>query len=99
MYSLNQFGTSCLILSNQKVMESRIAHLGHQFGILCLIWQSYLEIKWEYKRWDCAFGSLTQQSKGLWKAGLCIWITNSALRASTRQSNGNIKWDCKQIQH
>ncbi|GBC35934.2 hypothetical protein GLOIN_2v1481885 [Rhizophagus irregularis DAOM 181602=DAOM 197198] len=35
-----------------------------------------------------------QQSKGLWKAGLRIWVTNSALRASSGNQKDHKRRNC-----
>jgi hypothetical protein len=50
---------------------------------MCLTRQSKRSYKAELQEWAQIrhFVPHPQQSKGLWKAGLHIWITNSALRA------------------
>src|SRR5436190_23672972 len=54
---LNGFHRSTSLSSAiKRVIEGRIAHLGHQLGTSCL----NLAIKWEYKRQDCASGSPTR---------------------------------------
>src|SRR4051794_20836709 len=67
----------------------------NQFSTSCLIPSNQKG----HKRQDCASGSPTQLSKGLWKAGLRIWITNSALHASSGNQEMAIEreniMDCK----
>jgi hypothetical protein len=52
---------------------------------MCLTRQSKRSYKAELQEWAQIrhFVPHPQQSKGLWKAGLRIWVTNSTLRASS----------------